>query len=171
MKNLPMVTCSACGIPKRSCEFFRKMVAAANPMCHVCRKTAKIPTGARSPKKKAKPIKNAPQRRSKLVRRATEAETKLLRALQVMWEGNPIQWEFQKPVGPFYADFAILGVRVIAEIDGGYHMDPMQQAYDARRTAYLEKFGWRVLRFTNERVMGDVMGVVKELSATFGLSI
>jgi very-short-patch-repair endonuclease len=105
------------------------------------------------------------------MRKATVAERKLLAALEIMWEGNPIRWEFQKPIGPFFADFAILDVKVVAEIDGGYHDDPMQMAYDARRTRYLEKIGWTVLRFPNAQVMGDVIGVVKELSATFGLRI
>jgi len=78
-----------------------------------------------------------------------------------------MKWEFQKQIGPYYADFSILGVKVVVEIDGGYHSDPIQAERDQRRTQYLEKSGWRVLRFRNERVMEDVMGVVKELSATF----
>ena len=47
------------------------------------------------------------------------------------------------------------------EIDGGYHKT--QVDYDEGRTSELERFGIRVIRFTNEEVMNDIDRVVEEI--------
>ncbi|PPD18835.1 MAG: hypothetical protein CTY30_05660 [Methylocystis sp.] len=59
-----------------------------------------------------------------------------------------------KPVGPFIADFACLNHRLIVELDGRPHENPGQAARDRRRDAWFVENGWRVLRLSNERVIG-----------------
>ena len=49
----------------------------------------------------------------------------------------------QLPIGPYFADFACLSARLVVEIDGGEHHEP---EIDARKTAYLESQGFRVVR-------------------------
>lgn len=44
------------------------------------------------------------------------------------------------------------------EIDGGQHAD---SASDTLRTAYLEASGYRVLRFWNNDVLGNIDGVLE----------
>jgi very-short-patch-repair endonuclease len=44
----------------------------------------------------------------------------------------------------------------VIEADGGQHLD---SDYDARRTAWLEARGWRVLRFWNNDVLANSEGV------------
>jgi len=56
----------------------------------------------------------------------------------------------QHPIGPFIADFACAGARLVVELDGGQHCD---RASDARRTAWLETCGWRAIRFWNNDVL------------------
>ena len=92
-------------------------------------------------------------------------------AFEMLWSGKSVYWEFQKPVGPFFLDFAIPKAKIAVEVDGGYHLDPKQMAYDTRRTEYLENHGWTVLRFTNDRVHTDIAAVVREVSKGFGLTI
>jgi len=57
----------------------------------------------------------------------------------------------QRPVGPYFADFACLEARLIVELDGGQHAEAL--AYDERRTRFLEAQGYRVLRFWNNEVL------------------
>ncbi len=60
----------------------------------------------------------------------------------------------QVPIGPFIADFACLNHRLIVELDGRPHENPGQAARDRRRDAWFVENGWRVLRLSNERVIG-----------------
>ena len=65
----------------------------------------------------------------------------------------------QSPVGPFIADFLCFRHRLIIEVDGGQH--DAQADRDARRTAFLESEGYRVLRFWNNDVLANIDGVVR----------
>ena len=49
----------------------------------------------------------------------------------------------QVPIGPYFADFACLSVRLVIEIDGDTH----ELERDDRKTAWLDGAGYRVLRF------------------------
>jgi len=91
--------------------------------------------------------------------------------LGLLWEGKGIVWEFQKPIGPFFADFAVPTARLVIEVDGGYHSDTMQEHRDASRTRYLEDKGWTVIRFTNEQVESRLATVVQEISGKIGVAV
>lgn len=68
----------------------------------------------------------------------------------------------QHPVPPYVADFACVEAGLIVEVDGGQHDE--DRARDARRTAFLESQGFRVLRFWNNEVMENVEGVLSIIS-------
>lgn len=62
------------------------------------------------------------------------------------------------PVGPFFADFLCREQMVIIELDGSSHdIAPEKDIY---RDRYLNEAGYRVLRFTNAEVLGNVEGVI-----------
>jgi very-short-patch-repair endonuclease len=63
----------------------------------------------------------------------------------------------QAPIGPFIADFADLGRRVVIEVDGGWHGG----ARDVRRDEWLVLQGFRVFRFWNPEVSGNIDGVMQ----------
>ncbi len=70
----------------------------------------------------------------------------------------------QLPVGSFVADFACRAAGLIVEVDGATHATDAEMAYDARRTAFLQSKGWRVLRVTNDDVvrhMEDVLEMIR----------
>jgi very-short-patch-repair endonuclease len=95
--------------------------------------------------------------RARTLRRAdTEAEAHLWAALRAHRLGG-WKWKRQLPFGPFFLDFACTEARLVVELDGGQHAE--QLAYDARRTAYLERAGWRVIRFWNSEVLTNRDGV------------
>ena len=60
---------------------------------------------------------------------------------------NPFDNELS---GPFIADFACIEHRLVIEADGGQHAESKT---DDRRTAWLERHGWRVLRFWNPDIL------------------
>jgi very-short-patch-repair endonuclease len=63
----------------------------------------------------------------------------------------------QRPIGPFIVDFACITHRLIVEADGGQHCDSED---DARRSAWLESHGWRVIRFWNNEILTNSEGVL-----------
>jgi very-short-patch-repair endonuclease len=65
----------------------------------------------------------------------------------------------QQIIGPYIADFLSLEPKLIIELDGGQHAE--QQDEDAKRTRYLEALGYRVLRFWNHEVLGDLDAVLE----------
>ena len=91
----------------------------------------------------------------------TKSETVLWQALRSEFKG--IKFRRQHPVGDYIADFLCLTEKLVIEVDGGYHNEPLQQQEDQWRTEYLEGKGYRVIRFTNEEVDTNVKGVISKI--------
>jgi len=70
----------------------------------------------------------------------------------------------QATIGPYFADFACHAAHLVIELDGGQHNEAAGLARDARRTAELEARGYRVLRFWNNDVLGNVEGVMETIA-------
>jgi very-short-patch-repair endonuclease len=70
----------------------------------------------------------------------------------------------QTPIGPYIADFVCHAARLIIEIDGGQHFSRDASAKDARRTAFLQTKGYRVLRFNNHDVLRNRVGVLEAIA-------
>jgi very-short-patch-repair endonuclease len=60
-------------------------------------------------------------------------------------------------IGPYIADFVCLEQKLIVELDGPLHAN--RATYDAARDEFLEKAGYRVLRFSNSDI-GDDFGTI-----------
>ena len=86
----------------------------------------------------------------------TEAEGRLWHALRANRLGG-WDWKRQVPFGPYILDFLCREACLVVEVDGSQHAD--QLAYDARRTAYLNRQGLRVIRFGNAAVLTGRDGV------------
>lgn len=69
----------------------------------------------------------------------------------------------QKPIGKFIVDFVCTAPKLIVEVDGGQHA--VNTGHDARRTAYLQQKGYRVLRFWNHDVLREKEVVLKKILA------
>ncbi len=67
----------------------------------------------------------------------------------------------QAVIGPFIVDFASRKAKLVIELDGGQH--DWQQASGARRTRHIEAAGYRVLRFWNNDVLGNLEGVLNAI--------
>lgn len=69
----------------------------------------------------------------------------------------------QVPIGPYFADFACVKEKLVIEVDGVGHAEPHEVLRDAKRTAYLESLGWRVVRFMNVEVFDETDAVVEAI--------
>ena len=83
-------------------------------------------------------------------RESTNAET-LLWAQIRNHKLKGLKFRRQHPIGPFVVDFFCAEQQLIIELDGPVHAKRVE--YDRRRTRYLEKRGYRVIRFNQEDVI------------------
>ncbi|WP_445367276.1 endonuclease domain-containing protein [Methylomonas sp. BW4-1] len=67
----------------------------------------------------------------------------------------------QQVIGPFIVDFVCLEPKLIIEVDGGQHAE--QQEYDQNRSQYLQRLGYRVLRFWNHEVLQNTPAVMEAI--------
>lgn len=90
----------------------------------------------------------------------TEAEKKLWYHLRQKQMGHKFRRQF--PVGNYIVDFACIEKKLIVELDGGQHAT--QQAYDEKRTLFLETQGFHILRFWNNEVTENLEAVLSSIS-------
>ena len=64
----------------------------------------------------------------------------------------PVRFQRQKVIGNFIADFYCHRAKLVIEIDGNQHYTDDGLEYDRERTAVLNDFGLRVIRFSNNEV-------------------
>ncbi len=69
----------------------------------------------------------------------------------------------QHIIGTYIADFVCLSQKLIVEVDGLIHEIPENKLKDIERTAELNKFGFEVLRFTNDEVIKNTDHVLKSI--------
>jgi very-short-patch-repair endonuclease len=93
----------------------------------------------------------------------TDAERVLWRRLRHDISLAGSHFRRQALIGPFIVDFASRGAKLVIELDGGQH--DTQRAADARRTRFIEGHGYRVLRFWNNDVLGNIDGVLSEIQS------
>ena len=86
----------------------------------------------------------------------------------VLWGGLRkgvlgVRFRRQHPVVPYTLDFACVGLRLGVEVDGETHAGG-----DAGRDGVLAGLGWRVLRFSNAEVLGNLAGVLERVREVVG---
>ena len=90
-----------------------------------------------------------------LRKNSTAAERKLWRYLCFRSLAG-FKFVRQEPIGPYVVDFVCREQRLVIEVDGGQHADNKR---DAVREQWLVKHRYRVLRFWNNEVLGNIEGV------------
>ena len=100
-------------------------------------------------------------RRAKAMRREMpEPELRLWLQLRAARFAG-VKFRRQKVIGRYIADFAANDPKLVIELDGDTHAG--REVYDEQRTRFLEREGYRVLRFTNSDVMRNMDGVLIHL--------
>ena len=105
------------------------------------------------------------QRVQFLRRNQTDAEQLLWHQLRDKRVGG-LRFRRQYRVGPYIVDFVCLSMRLVIEVDGPSHELTIDA--DARRTHWLEGQGFRVMRFSNDQVGHELVGVVQAIAEALG---
>lgn len=69
----------------------------------------------------------------------------------------------QYSVGPYVIDFYCPKLKLALELDGDSHFVEGAQEYDRQRQDFIESFGIKFLRFTNNEVYENLEGVIDEI--------
>ncbi|HYP97388.1 MAG TPA: DUF559 domain-containing protein [Polyangiaceae bacterium] len=91
----------------------------------------------------------------------TDSEARLWRALRASQLG--VAFRRQVPLLGFIADFYAPSLRLIVEVDGGYHA--RRASADARRDRKLARAGYRVLRIEAAQVMQELPEAIAKIAA------
>ena len=107
-------------------------------------------------------------------KKSTEWKRKALRKRQtptekIIWEAlrnrkfMGVKFRRQYGFGEYIVDFYAPSLRLVIEIDGNQHYTKSGLKYDNIRTAFIESFEAKVIRFKNREVLEDLDGVKKKL--------
>lgn len=105
------------------------------------------------------PIRRPHKRARNLRKTIPEAERRLWNRLRDGHLGG-FRFRRQHTIGPYVADFASIEARLVIECDGAQHGFEDALIHDAKRTAFMESEGWRVLRFWNREIYDNMDGVL-----------
>ena len=97
----------------------------------------------------------------------TEAERLLWQHLRLRQLGG-YKFRRQQLLGRYIVDFVCLERRLVLEVDGGQHSESEQAAYDADRSAWLERDGFRVLRFWDHEIFRQIEAVKEAIGRMLG---
>jgi very-short-patch-repair endonuclease len=103
-----------------------------------------------------------------MTKRAQALRNSMTDAERVLWQGLRddrlgVRFRRQLVIDTRYiADFCAPGVMLVIEVDGSQHAD---SAGDIVRTSYLEKRGYRVMRFWNNEVLTMTEAVLETIYA------
>jgi very-short-patch-repair endonuclease len=75
-----------------------------------------------------------------------------------------LKFRRQYPIGKYVVDFLCLEKKIIIELDGWQHKEENQEKYDTERTMFLEKLGFRVIRFWNNEINDNLEGVMIKIA-------
>jgi len=74
-----------------------------------------------------------------------------------------VKFRRQHPIDIFIADFYCHEYKLVIEIDGEIHLENEKKEYDLGRTVEMEKFGIRIIRFTNDQILFNMDNVINEI--------
>jgi very-short-patch-repair endonuclease len=106
--------------------------------------------------------KSAISRARTLRGNATGAERKLWAQLRLL-RRQGFHFRRQAPFQAYTLDFVDHGTKLVIELDGGQHADPVHRRRDEIRTAALEREGYYTIRIWNGGIDADMNGVMETI--------
>ena len=94
----------------------------------------------------------------KLRNNLTDAEKKLWYFIRNYNLG--VKFRRQHPLGNYFVDFICLEKHLVVEVDGGQHYE---SETDKIRDEWLNKEGYKVLRFWNNEVLENIEAVIAKI--------
>ncbi|RED48360.1 endonuclease domain-containing protein [Seonamhaeicola aphaedonensis] len=118
------------------------------------------------PKQKLHTKKELQEKRKELRKNLTPAEAFLWKHLKAR-QLNGKRFTKQHSIDNYIVDFYCASERLIIELDGEVHNNPIAQEYDLKRTTFLESLNYKVIRFENKMVFENLASVLQEIVLHF----
>ena len=110
--------------------------------------------------------------------RAKELRKNITEAEQTLWElirgrklckakfyrQRPIYYQVNDQIHFYIADFCCDELKLVIEVDGGYHNDTQEQ--DQLRDQILAGLGYHTFRLTNEQILNDIDSSINVIEQT-----
>ena len=101
-----------------------------------------------------------------IFRKAEVLRKNMTDAEKILWERLRkkqlgLRFKTQHPIERFIADFYCHKAKLVIELDGKIH--DFQKEYDSGREAELEKYGLKIIRFTNDEVLNNIDWVIEKI--------
>ena len=71
----------------------------------------------------------------------------------------PVRFRRQEIILDYIADFYCSRAKLIVELDGEQHADPVEKERDALRTRRIQQLGYKVIRIPNREIWRNFQGV------------
>jgi very-short-patch-repair endonuclease len=110
----------------------------------------------------------ANKRARQLRTNSTDTERKLWRFLRSL-KAQGFHFHRQVPIDHLIVDFACCSARIVIEVDGGQHNTKSGVRNDLARDEYLRRHDFKILRFWNNDIIGNIDGVAHEIPKVLGL--
>ena len=106
-----------------------------------------------------------------LFEKSKELMAKMTQAEEVFWNVIKInEWHLkfrrQHPISNYVVDFYCHALKLVIELDGGYHEQEEVKKNDAVRQRNIEDFGITVLRFKNEEILFKLDETIIKIDST-----
>lgn len=106
----------------------------------------------------------------KLFDLAGELRAKMTTAELILWNIIKVnEWHLkfrrQHPISNYIADFYCHQIKLVIELDGGYHENKEVKIYDAAREKEIKKLGINIIRFKNDEVLNHLENVLNKLNS------
>lgn len=104
-----------------------------------------------------------------ILEKAKNLREKMTPEEEILWEFlrkkkvTGLRFRRQHPISMFIADFYCHAIKLVIEVDGGYHKKKEQKEYDAGRTSEMKELGIKIIRFKNEEVLNDFQAVKQQI--------
>jgi very-short-patch-repair endonuclease len=102
-----------------------------------------------------------------MIKRARELRKNFTDAEDYLWQFlknrflNGYKFRRQHVMDSYILDFVCESKKLIIELDGEQHIE--NKTYDEKRTLFLNKKGYRVLRFWNNAVFAETDGILEAI--------
>ena len=94
-----------------------------------------------------------------------ENETPAEKSIKIFLARSGIQTKAQVILGCYLADIIVMNKSLVVEIDGPSHNSAKQKEHDEKRTRFLKRCGFSVLRFSNSTALDNPALVLNEINA------
>ena len=104
----------------------------------------------------------------KIIEQARELRKNQTPEEKLLWNcltkrGDGYRFRRQHPIASFIVDIYCHEKKLVIEVDGGIHKIPENKENDQGRTDELNKYGIRVIRYTNEDIINRLEAVVADI--------